>query len=339
YEKTFPLVVVQSHHFVREIPDDQAGPATPVIIRSVRSHSRSGDSCFAERDSCGHAYVGESAVAFVAVQLVRLRVVCDKQVHPSVAVVINQRHSERLRCGIVQSRPLGHVLERAVSFVVVQRRAVTLIRFRRAIGLVLAVQSAMEVLVDGPFDVVADKQVQLSILVVIEPNGARGESGIVYAGPSGNVLKLAVALIAEQMIRTEAGYINVYEAVIVVVGDRTTKPVHFDRKPCLAGHVGKSTVTVVVVKRGIRLLALMIGPVHRIDQQDVLPTIVVVVQERASGSNGFGQELLAVSTAVVLELNPCLRGNVGKSRRTGVARRFSWRRGLTLWRRCGCFAG
>src|SRR5207247_612133 len=47
-EQTRAFIVIERHHFVREIADHQALSARAIIIRGVRSHARAGDPGFAE---------------------------------------------------------------------------------------------------------------------------------------------------------------------------------------------------------------------------------------------------------------------------------------------------
>ena len=49
---------------------------------------------------------------------------------------------------------------------------------------------------------------------------------------------------------------------------------------------------------------VMTGPVHAVDEQDVLPAVVVVVEERAAGAERLGQQLAAVGAVVVTERQP-----------------------------------
>ena len=50
------------------------------------------------------------------------------------------------------------------------------IRFGSAIGFVLAVEAAEDVVLGGPFDVIADEEVEQAVAIVIEPErgGAEG---------------------------------------------------------------------------------------------------------------------------------------------------------------------
>ena len=69
------------------------------------------------------------------------------------------------------------------------------------------------------------------------------------------------------------------------------------------GDVGESSVAIVAIEPQCVCLPLVAGPIHAVDQQNVLPAVVVVVEESAAGAECFRKKLAAVSAAVVLKLN------------------------------------
>src|SRR6202142_1070430 len=76
----------------------------------------------------------------------------------------------------------------------------------------------------------------------------------------------------------------------------------------------------------------MTGPIHAIDQQNVLPPVAVVIEKRAARAQRLGKKFPAVRAGVVPEVNPRRRGYVGKlksqrrRRRTPNHRRTHHRR-------------
>ena len=120
-KRPFPSFVVERHHLVREVADDQALPAGAVVVGGVDAHAGARHAGLVERHAGRDADVGERAVLLVLVEAVRLRVVGDEQVEPAVAVVIEQRDAERLRGRVVEAGSLRRVLERAVAAVAVER--------------------------------------------------------------------------------------------------------------------------------------------------------------------------------------------------------------------------
>jgi hypothetical protein len=67
----------------------------------------------------------------------------------------------------------------------------------RAVRLVLVVQRTVLIGQNRPFDVVGDEQVELSVIVIVKPQCATGESGVGNAGFRGYVSKLAVTQVVE----------------------------------------------------------------------------------------------------------------------------------------------
>ena len=56
--------------------------------------------------------------------------------------------------------------------------------------------------------------------------------------------------------------------------------------------------------------AFVAGPVHAVDQQDVLPAVVIVIEERAAGAESFGEEFAAVGAGIVVEVDAGGGGDV-----------------------------
>ena len=59
----------------------------------------------------------------------------------------------------------------------------------------------------------------------------------------------------------------------------------------------------------------MLWPVHGVDDQNVLPAVVVVVEEARAVAHGFRQIFFPEGPGVVFEVNPSLFGYVGKLNR------------------------
>ena len=56
----------------------------------------------------------------------------------------------------------------------------------------------------------------------------------------------------------------------------------------------------------------MAGPVHGIDEEDVLPAVVVVVEKTDAATHCFGEIFFAERAAVMLKVNAGLRSDVGE---------------------------
>ena len=135
---------------------------------------------------------------------------------------------------------------------------------------------------------------------------------ITNAGARCYICKLSAPEIMEETIWTNTGDVDVVVAVVVVIGNCDADAVHLDAETGLLGHVGEGAVFVVVIERGKRFALFVVGPVHRVDEQDVLPAVVVVVDEGAARADGFREILLAEGAAVMFEADASFGGNVGE---------------------------
>ncbi len=105
---------------------------------------------------------------------------------------------------------------------------------------------------------------------------------------------------------------DIIVAIVVVVADRNTQAEHRDAESSFAGHVGESTVAVVVIKLERRNGVLVAGPVFAIHDQNVGITVVIVVNEGTAWAHGFWKPLLAKCAIVVGKVNASLSGNVAE---------------------------
>ena len=267
------------------------GDAGIVEIGHVDSHARAGFSFAAEREPGLHRGIFECAVVLVAIKLVGLSVIGHEQVGPAIGIVVEQCHSQRFGTAVEDSTRRRDIFERAVAAIMKEPASGSAIRFGGAVRFVLTVEAAEHVVLRRPLHVVADKEIEQAIAVVVEPQRGRAESfALPQSAGVGHIDERAFAGVAEQAVLSDAGDQNVREAVVVVIANRDAHAVHFDIETGAGRHVGECAIAIVVieVQRGAALLVAR--PVGAVDQQNVLPAIAIVVQERAPGTEGFGQE-------------------------------------------------
>ena len=77
-----------------------------------------------------------------------------------------------------------------------------------------------------PLHVVSHEQVQLAIVVVVEPYGAAGKAAACQLCPSCHIGEAAVAEISEQVAGTYRGDVDVFFAIIVIIADGAAHAVH-----------------------------------------------------------------------------------------------------------------
>src|SRR5271166_5550750 len=92
------------------------------------------------------------------------------------------------------------------------------------------------------------KQVQLAVVVIVEPYSTAREAGAPYFRPGRHIGKAAVAKIPEEMVRSYCGDVDVVLAVVVVVADRAAHAVHLHLETCLAGTIRESSISIVVIE-------------------------------------------------------------------------------------------
>src|ERR1700739_2298406 len=102
------------------------------------------------------------------------------------------------------------------------------------------------------------------------------------------------------MALSESGDEDVVEAVVVVVTDGNAEAEQRNAESGFAGHVGKRAVVVVVVelRRGGAVFRVG-GPVLSVNQKNVRPAVVVVIDEGTTRSHGFRQPLLPERSVAV----------------------------------------
>ena len=168
----------------------------------------------------------------------------------------------------------------------------------------------------------ADEEIEPAVAVVVEPERARREARVGDAGALRHVFEAAAAAVPEKMIAAERRDVDVDVAVVVEVRRGHAEAVHLDREPGGSRDVGEGAVVIVAIERRIRFSALVASPVHRVDEENVLPAVVVDVEEGAAGPQRFGQVFLAERAAVVPKMETRGGGDVGEmDGRTPVRRR------------------
>ena len=146
-----------------------------------------------------------------------------------------------------------------------------------------SVEAAEDVVLGGPLHVIADEEVEQAVAIVIEPEGRGAEAeAVAESALGGDVDECAFAGVAKEAVLADAGDENVGKAVVVVIADGDAHAVHFNVETGAMGDVGEGAVAIIAIEAECGALAFVPRPVHAIDQQDVLPAVGVVIEERAS---------------------------------------------------------
>jgi hypothetical protein len=71
----------------------------------------------------------------------------------------------------------------------------------------------------------------------------------------------------------------------------------------------------------------MSWPVHGVDQENILPSVIVIIEEANTAAHRLREILFPESTTVVFEVNARLGGDICEGNGTGGARRLLGRVG------------
>src|SRR5580704_14262311 len=172
----------------------------------------------------------------------------------------------------------------------------------------LPVQAAEHIVLGRPLHVVADEQVKAAVTVRIKPQRGRAQGlPVAEATGVGNVDESSLPAILEKPVLSNTCDQDVGKTVVVVIAHGDAHSIHLYIETDFVGYVGKSTVAVVVVEPKRGRLALVAGPVHAVNKENVLPAVAIVVEEGAARAERFGKKLASVRATVVLKLMPAER--------------------------------
>ena len=115
------------------------------------------------------------------------------------------------------------------------------------------------------------------------------------------------------MTLPNTAYKNVREAIIVVIADGHAHSIHFDIQAGRASNVSERSIAIVAVQTQSRFLPLVAWPIHTINQQNVLPAVVVVVEKCATRAQRLRQKFPSEGSAIMLKLYPCRAGDIGEA--------------------------
>ena len=237
-------------------------------------------------------------------------------------------HSHGAAHGIIDAGLVGDVRERAVAVVVKQAIGVALVIERAGEG-VGGEELALGVGIE--LQVIAHKQIELAVAVVVDPGRAGAEVRVLHARLGRHVRKGPVAVVVVEDRRTPVGHVDVFVAVVVVVAHGHAHAEALAAHARLRGDVGKSAVAVVAIEMvgGVRAVGLgKLGDAVNVaaaDHVEVEQAVIVVVDPGAAGTGGLhdGTELLLAERVLKVNAGFLRDVLVGHERR----RRRSFRRG------------
>src|SRR5206468_9618293 len=100
-------------------------------------------------------------------------VVGDRDVRPAVIIEIGHDNTHAFCFGLADTGGIADVAESAVVIVMVELNFLTFVISRMAVRAVAwAMLTAPEIIFGRPFDVVGDHEIEIAILVVVDPRSA-----------------------------------------------------------------------------------------------------------------------------------------------------------------------
>ena len=195
-------VVKQRVVIVSECREHEIYSAVAIVIGGVDAHPGLGASLAVE----GHAGVQANAlkapVPKVVIQEVRVRIIRDEQVHPSVIIVIGRHHAEAVSLSSIgQSMPISRLDELAVADIL--KEQVGLARKSgwpdHNVRPVAPDERPTRVhqRIPGRLDVARNVEVQIAVAVRVEERASCAPATGGHAGGGSHVRERAVATITE----------------------------------------------------------------------------------------------------------------------------------------------
>ena len=193
----------------------------------------------------------------------------------------------------VESGGFRYIGERSITAVFVKRVRSGRIVFGMA-EIDLAIDDAFLFRGWIPGNVVDHKQVQIAIVVFVEPHCRRGPTRVGgKARFCGGVFERAVAAVAIERHPVQAGHYQIGESVVIVVACRSPEGVVATCQSCSRGDVFK-THAAQVTKEAIGLVRLCFsarGKIAAISEEQIELAVAIEIEHGKAAGHGRGQRL------------------------------------------------
>src|SRR5579862_2085805 len=309
-EYGIPVVMEEVDTLVREVGFEQVKPAIVVIVCGRDAHTGLPHDVLTETHAAQQAFFAKRAIAIVHEQQSRRRIAGHIDVGPAVIIEISSENTQAIKAFLLEDSRCGRdIAEGAIAIVVIERAclsneparaAIYCQTAKHAVGVGTRVKSRLE----RKIHIMGNKEIKLSVAVVIE----EGASGTPAFGVTGDIRfaahfgKGAVAVVTVEQVFSPIGDKNVLEAVVVVVADADTLSPAGMGQASFFGYVGEGSVAIVPKKfvAGRRPLQF---EARAVDQEDIKPAVVVVIDEGHAGPRGLEDVFFRlISSAHVVEI-------------------------------------
>src|SRR6266446_5529710 len=248
-ERSVAIVVKDGIGLARQSCDDHVRLAVIIVVLKDHAHAGQGPSIQIQRRSRLQRHFGKCAVAIVVKQILLHAIVGNIDVGKSVAIVIGERHTQTVPFLGCNFRALAHILECAVSAIVVENVGGAWKFSGRTVGMKIA--AAVFAVLRVPVHVARDEEIQLAVVIIVEKSGRDGPPATPDTRLGGNVSEGAISVVVIENVFAIAGDVEIGIAVVVVIADGHAHAVVSVAGICqtsLLGHVGETAVLVLPVK-------------------------------------------------------------------------------------------
>src|SRR6202011_469644 len=183
-------------------------------------------------------------------QEVSNRIVRDEKIRPAIIIHVRSHHAPGFPQMRRNSSSFGNVSEGPISIVAKQPTRHRLINFWNAImPLAVIMDSTRLVLLLAEIHKLTHKQIQPSIIVVIEPHRAGCPPRSGHPSLFRYIRKRAISVVVKQNTPPVLRDVQIRESVSVVITNCHTLPKSPGGHPRLLRNVAKRSVAVVVIQR------------------------------------------------------------------------------------------
>src|SRR4029077_2091917 len=167
------------------------------------------------------------------------------------------------------------------------------------------------------------------VVVIAESRAGAPATGIAHAGFSSDVGERSIAIVVIEHGAVEISNVEIFPSVVVVVANRQAEAPSTVRDPGFGAYVGEGAVVIVAVELvGMALAGAHVFQGGAVDQEDVHPAVVVVIEDGDASAHGLNDVAFFQAPAGEMEIDAGGARDVGKGYGACgcglVVRRFCW---------------
>ena len=292
-----PVISVERFVIIGKRRREKIDSPCPLVIPNRDPHGRLFAAVIAQGKSRRIALVFKGPVVLVSIKVVRCGIIRHHQIHPTVIIDIHESRSQPIvSVRVRNSRIQAHIRERPISIVVKQ-----VIAFARQSSRPAHHVDPSELakirgnpslpgnrrILDVVLHIPGHEQIQQTVAVVVAPRRPRRPSPQRHARLLRDVRKSPIVIVVVQAVLPEIRHINIRPPVVVVVAHRDAESPSFVRYSRFLRHIRKGPVMIIVEEHRSWRSFFSLHGLDRgsIQQVNIKPAVIVVVQQRYAGSN------------------------------------------------------